>query len=120
MPETAAMPGMSAQPGAGAAPPPQATPSGEPQQAKGDIEQAKANVHIAVKMLETTLSQLGAATPEGQAVMKALQGLTKVFSGKNQKSEDLVPAELLNVAQGLPDQYKQSLAQPKPGGMPGV
>ena len=103
--------------------PPAGTPDSEGTEKSGEAEQAKANVQIAISILEQTLSQLGSDSEEGSAVLKALTTLSKSFAGK--KSQDLAPAELMQLMSGMPDQYKQQMgaemgakAGAPPQGMP--
>lgn len=104
------------------APSPSAPPSGAPasgeQPASGEKEQAKANVQIALMLLEQTLPQLGSDSDEGKDVLKAISALSKSFQGK--KSKDLVPAELMQLMSSMPEEYKQQMAagQQQPEGIP--
>lgn len=107
-PDKPSMPGM---PGAA----PSGTPSGASPEPAGEKEIAKANVQIALAMLTKQLAVLGADNDEGKAVLQAVTTLSKKFSGKT--SEDLAPAELMQVMQNVPDQYKKAmLSQAAPGG----
>ena len=120
MPE---MPGVVATPPSTMNPTPPNTgvpgsPASSEQQPKGDIEQAKANVQIAIQVLEHSLPLLGSGGEEGQAVLKALTTLQKVFSGA--KSESLAPAELMQMMSTMPDQYKAAMSSEMGGsGAPG-
>ena len=110
-PSRAATPGLDATaPGAGAVmAPPAGTPSAPDQEKKGQIEQAKANVQMAINVLEKSLPELGTDSEEGALVLKALTILSKKFSGK--KSQDAVPAELMNLFAGQPDHIKQQMSK---------
>ena len=115
-PSRAGTPGMDvASPGASMAPP-AGTPSANEAPAKGETEQAKANVQIAIVLLEQTLPMLGTDSEEGKAVLKALTMLSKSFAGK--KSQDLAPAELMQLISGMPDSIKQQMAGEMGGGSP--
>lgn len=108
-PERASIPGSDATaPGAGAAmAPPAGTPSANEHEKKGESEQAKANIQIAIGILEQSLPKLGSDSEEGQVVIKALMGLSKHFAGK--KSEDLAAAEHLQTMAGQPDAIKAQM-----------
>jgi hypothetical protein len=82
---------------------------------------------IAVAHLEKQLPLLGTDSEEGKALLSALSTLSKKFSGK--KSEDLAPAELMQLMSSQPDSVKQAMMkemaasmqqqQPPQGGAPG-
>jgi hypothetical protein len=93
---------------------PTGSPASAPQPAAGEIAQAKANVQIALKVLEHTLPLLGADSEDGQAVHKAIGLLSKRFSGD--KSENIAPAELMQMSQSVPDEWKQAMATQQGGG----
>lgn len=98
---------MGAQPPEGGQGAPSGTPSGDGAKPSGDIELARANVMIAVAHLEKQLPMLGTDSEEGKALLSALSTLSKKFSGK--KSEDLAPAELMQLMASQPDQVKQAI-----------
>ena len=101
------MPGApGAAPGAGG-PPGQAAPAGgapmsTPQPAQGDKQSAMVNVSLAMDLLEQTLHALGSESEEGQAILTCLSGLSKKFGHTKAKSQELVPAELMQLFQSLP------------------
>lgn len=124
MPDMNAMgvPGAAPAPDASPMAPPAGAPSSPPSEGAGEKEQAKANVQMAIAMLEQNLPRLGSNTPEGAALIKALSLLSKTFGG--QKSGDLVPAELMQVMASMPDQHKQQVMAEmgggaQPAGIPG-
>ena len=121
-PERASIPGSDAiQPGAGSTmAPPAGTPAANEQEKKGETEQAKANVQIAMSTLEQALPLLGSESEEGSVVLKALTMLSKVFAGK--RSQDLTAAEHMQNMAGMPDQIRQQIMKemgtgqaPQPG-----
>ena len=102
-------PGMNtpaAMPGAPGAPPPGALPGGSPmstpQPAQGDKQSAMVNVSIAMDLLEQTLPALGSESEEGAEILKVLSTLSKRFGHTRSKAQDLVPAELMQLMQSLP------------------
>ena len=102
-------PGMgspAAMPGApGAQPPgaqPGASPMSTPQPGAGDKQSAMVNVSIAMDLLEQTLPALGSESEEGSEILKVLATLSKKFGHTRSKSQDLVPAELMQLFQSLP------------------
>ena len=92
---------------------PSGTPSGAPVQPNGEIESAKANVLIALQHLEKQLPLLGSDSEEGKALLSAITTLSKKFSGK--KSEDLAPAELMQLMSSQPDAVKQAMMKESGG-----
>lgn len=93
---------------------PSGTPSGDVVKPGGDIELAKANVLIALAHLEKQLPLLGSDSEEGKALLSAISTLSKKFSGK--KSEDLAPAELMQLMASQPDSVKQQMMKEMGGG----
>lgn len=83
---------------------PSGTPSGDVVPPEGERQVAMANVMIAVAHLEKQLPLLGTDSEEGKALLSALSTLSKKFSGK--KSEDLAPAELMQLMASQPDAVK--------------
>jgi len=136
-------PGMStpaANPAAPGAMQPGAAPGGSPmstpQPAHGEKQSAMVNVGIAMDLLEQTLPALGSESEEGQEILKTLASLSKKFGHSRSKSQELVPAELMQLMQSLPQaggmspEAKAMGQQPMqmpgqapggqpPGGMPG-
>ena len=108
-PERASIPGSDATaPGAGTAmAPPAGTPAANEHEKRGAAEQAKANVQIAISILERELPNLGSDSEEGAVVLKALSMLSKNFAGK--KSGDLAASEHLQTMAGMPEQIKQQM-----------
>ena len=124
-------------PSAGASPPgapPGAAPMSTPQPAQGEKTSAMVNVHIAMDLLSQTLPAFGPGSKEGADILKALSMLTKAFGETKSKSQELVPAELMQLMQSLPQaggmspeakaMGQQPIQMPgapggAPGGMPG-
>lgn len=116
-------------PAAGAAggTPPGAAPMSTPQPAQGEKTSAMVNVHIAMDLLSQTLPSFGPGSKEGADILKALSGLTKAFGATKSKSQELVPAELMQLMSSLPQaggmspEAKAMGQQPiqMPGGAPG-
>ena len=101
----APMPGAPGAPGAGGMPQPAqagGAPMSTPQPAQGDKQNAMVNVSLAMDLLEQTLHALGSESEEGQAILTCLSGLSKKFGHTKAKSQDLVPAELMQLMQSLP------------------
>ena len=105
-----------------------AAPMSTPQPAQGEKQSAMVNVSIAMDLLEQTLPALGSESEEGRTVLQCLAGLSKKFGHTRSKSQELVPAELMQMMQSLPQaggmspEAKAMGQQPMqmPGGMPGT
>lgn len=117
-PERASIPGPDAtMPGAGAPmAPPAGTPAANEQPKSGEAEQAKANIQIAISILEQSLPQLGSDSEEGATVLKALTTLSKNFTGK--RSGDLAAAEHIQTMAGQPDAIKAQMMKELGAGAP--
>lgn len=111
-------PGAPAQPAMTA---PGTSPMATPQQPKGLQQAEKVHVMMSMDLLAHAIPALGAQSEEGQAVMKALQTLSKVFGKTQDKSRELVPAEILQLLSALPQAgggspgAKAVASQPPPG-----
>lgn len=108
------VPGASPAPSGAPMAPPAGSPAiGDPK-AQGEIEQAKANVQIAISMLEQSLPVISTDSDEGKALLKALSMLSKAFGSK--KASDIAPAQLLEMMSGMPESYKQQMSKEMGGG----
>lgn len=90
-----------------------------PQEPAGQKEGAKVKVLMAMKVLETALPEFGAASDEGKAVLSAIKGLASKFGQREEKTDELMPAEIKQLLQGVAG---PGAAQggPPPGAAPGV
>ena len=107
MPGAEPMPQAPGEMGLPQAPAPSGTPSTNPIPPAGELEIAKSNVSIAISLLEKQLGIFGAGSEEGEALLRSLVILSKKFSGT--RSEDVAPAELMQVMGAQPDKYKQAM-----------
>jgi hypothetical protein len=96
-----------------------------PQEPKGLHQAAKVHVMMAADLLAQAIPSFGPQSEDGQALMKALQVLHKAFGKTQEKSRELVPAEILQLLSALPQAgggspgAKQMASTPPPGmGMP--
>ena len=117
-----AMNSPAAQPGAPGAAQPGAAPGGSPmstpQPGAGEKQSAMVNVSIAMDLLEQTLPALGSESEEGQAVLNVLGALSKKFGHTKAKSQELVPAELMQLMSSLPQAGGMSPEAKAMGGKP--
>ena len=79
-------------------------PMTTPQPAAGEKQNAMVNVTLAMDLPEEVLPALGSESDEGQAVLDVLSKLSKKFGHTRAKSQELVPAELMQLFQNLPQQ----------------
>lgn len=92
----------------------------QPQQAEGLKQAARVNVTMAIDILQQALPAMGAASEEGQALLNALKTLTKAFGQTEQKSRELIPAEIAQMLSALPQTnpspaMRAASARPIPG-----
>lgn len=70
-----------------------------------------------MQLMEHALMQLGSTTPEGESVIRALSTLARHFN--RQKNSELVPAQIMEMAQAnKPSPLQQMLAQQGAGAQP--
>lgn len=106
-------------------PPPDAAPAAAPmmtpQKPAGQQEGAKVDALMAVKMLERALPAFGSGTDEGKAILKAITALGHAFGKEEGQTEELMPAEIKQMLQGLAGPGappKGASPAPPPGGAP--
>jgi len=89
-----------------------------PQSPQGKIAGGKVGVAMAVKVLTQQLGSFEPGTPEFKAVMGAIKSLEKIFGNDGGENEELMPAEIKQLMQGLAGPG-QTPGGPPPGGPPG-
>ena len=82
--------------------PPMASPMSTPEPKMGSKAAANINIQMALDLLEQSLPAIGSETEEGQQVMKALNSLHKMFGNREAKNRELMPAEIMQMIQTLP------------------
>jgi len=97
-------------PPGGAPSPPAAAGIMTPQPPNGKREGAKVDIKMAVKVLVQTLASFDPGSPEFKAVMGSIKSLEKVFGEEDSQTQELMPAEIKQLLQGLSG----------PGQMPGA
>jgi hypothetical protein len=93
-----------------------------PQPAAGEKQQAMIKVQQAMDLLEQALPDFGSESEEGGEILKTLSTLGKKFGGANRaRSNELMPAELMNLLGNLPQGPGGMKPMPPGGGgaMPG-
>lgn len=101
--------------------PPMPSPMSTPEPKMGSKAAANINIQMAMDLLEQSLPALGSESEEGQQIMKSLASLHKMFGKREAKNRELMPAEILQMIQTLPQAggaspEQRSIAQaPVPG-----
>lgn len=98
------------QPGADTPPPaeqgamtaPMSSPMTTPEPQEGNMEQARLNVMMALDMLQSALQEFGMDTEEGMALQKVVGDITREFGERESSTRELMPAEIMNLIQTLP------------------
>ena len=81
---------------------PMASPMSTPEPKMGNREAAMINLAMAMDLLELSLPALGSETPEGQKILGAIRTMTSVIGPKKAKTNELQPAEIMQMLQTLP------------------
>ena len=125
MPDGAMMAGPGGPGGPPGAPPspsvppgPQAAPMAQPSANRGNAMMGKAQVESAMQILEQALPQLGTSSPEGGAVIRALSALARHFN--RPEGKELVPAQIMQMAQAAKPSPMQGMLSQPPGGAGGM
>ncbi len=98
---TAPNPADNAPPPGGMQDNPSVSAMSTPQPKQGNREDGLINIHMAMDLMQTALTNLGAESEEGQIVLKSLGSLTKVFGGKRGNTEELGNTEILSMLNGM-------------------
>lgn len=86
--------------GADTAPMPSPMTTPEPQ--AGNMEQARLNVMMALDMLQNALMTFGMQSEEGMALQDVVSKITTKFGERESDTRQLMPAEIMNLIQTLP------------------
>ena len=82
--------------------PPMASPMSTPEPKMGNREAGLINISMAMDLLEQVLPAFGSESPEGQKVLGAIRTLTGLIGAKKAKTNELQPAEIMQMLQTLP------------------
>lgn len=74
---------------------PAGAPMAQPSPNDGARQMGIVQVETAMQMLEQALPQFGSGTPEGAAVLKAMQALSKLVTSQ---AQNMVPAQIAQLA----------------------
>ncbi len=89
-----------------------------PQPKEGLHQAAMVNVSMVFQLLEQSLGVFGSQSEEGKSILSALKTLTTAFGKDRQKSDSLIPAELMQLIQSIPGAGGGQPAAKAMGGMP--
>ena len=81
---------------------PMASPMTTPEPQEGNMEQARLNVMMALDMLQNALQEFGMESEEGDALREAISEITEKFGQREASTRELMPAEIMNLVQTLP------------------
>lgn len=97
----AAPPGAPPGGAGGPEPGPNAAGMMTPQTPQGQQEGSKVDVMLATKMLERSIVAFGVTSKEGKAILTALKTLGSAFGEDEEKTQELMPAEIRQMMQQL-------------------
>ena len=98
--------------------PPTGSPMSTPEPKEGEKLSAMVNVQIAMDLLQQSLPAFGSDSEEGKEVMKVIKSLSAKFGDREAKTKELVPAEIIQMMQTLPQaagatpEQKVAMSQP--------
>ena len=82
--------------------PPMASPMSTPEPKLGSKEGAMINIQMALDLLQQSLPAVGSESAEGKEINKVIGSLSKVFGSREAKTRELIPAEIMQMIQSLP------------------
>jgi hypothetical protein len=81
---------------------PMPSPMSTPEPQAGNNEQARLNVMMALDMLQNALQTFGMQSEEGMALQDVVSKITAKFGERESDTRQLMPAEIMNLVQTLP------------------
>ena len=100
---------------------PMPSPMTTPEPQSGNMEQARLNVMMALDMLQNALQTFGLESEEGMALQDVVGKITSKFGERESDTRQLMPAEIMNLIQTLPQaggatpEARAVAAAPAPG-----
>lgn len=82
--------------------PPMASPMSTPEPKMGSKEGAMINIQMALDLLQQSLPAIGSDSKEGMELTKVIGSLSKAFGQREAKTRELIPAEIMQMIQSLP------------------
>ena len=105
----------------GASSPPMSSPMSTPEPKKGEEMQGRIDVQLGMGMLMSAMQKFPDGSPEQKAVKEVIGKLGSAFGEMDYKAKELVPAEILQMIQTLPQaggasaEMRAMAAAPTPG-----
>jgi hypothetical protein len=105
----------------GASSPPMSSPMSTPEPKKGEEMQGRIDVQLGMGMLMGAMQKFPDGSPEQKAVKEVIGKLGSTFGEMDYKAKELVPAEILQMIQTLPQaggasaEMRAMAAAPTPG-----
>lgn len=90
---------------------PMSSPMTTPEVPKGNQEQARLNVMMALDMLQQALGTFGEESEEGQTLARVVSDITRRFGEREASTRELMPAEIMNMIETLPQAGGSTPAQ---------
>ena len=81
---------------------PMASPMSTPEPQKGAQEQARLSVMMALDMIQQAMSTFGPDSDEGKVLADIVSKITTKFGERESETRQLIPAEILQMIQTLP------------------
>lgn len=81
---------------------PMASPMTTPEPQEGNMEEARLNIMMALDLLQNASQSFPPETPEGAALQKVVGDITREFGQRESSTRELMPAEIMNLVQTLP------------------
>lgn len=81
--------------------PPSGGPMSTPQPKEGLQQAAMVKISMTLQMLEQALPAFGSASEQGKAILNALKTLTNTFGKSRAEGDKMIPAELMELVQGM-------------------
>ena len=82
--------------------PPMSAPMSTPEPKAGNKEGARINVQMAMDLLQQSLPAFGSDSEEGKAILEIMKKMGSAFGMREAQTRELVPAEILQMIQTLP------------------
>lgn len=82
--------------------PPMAAPMSTPEPKMGNREAGMVNISMAMDLLEQSLPAFGSESAEGKQILAAIRTMVGILGPKKAKTDELQPAEILQMLQTLP------------------
>lgn len=81
---------------------PMASPMTTPEPAKGEEEKARLNIMMALDMLQSAMGVFAPESKEAKTVEKLVADITRTFGERESDTRRLIPSEILQMIQTLP------------------